>query len=108
MEKHMIRRVLPPRSVRGRKRLHPSSCRLQVERLEDRNLLSFQVLATLGDPVSPPTGPAFRINDFEPNALNNQGDVVYGDDLGTANDPATFFGEGVYLRNSHGQETVLG
>jgi hypothetical protein len=81
---------------------------LQVERLEDRNLLSFQVLGTLGTTVPLPTGTAFRINDFEPNALNNQGDVVYGDDLGTANDPNTFFGEGVFLRNSHGQETVLG
>jgi len=81
-------------------------CRLQVERLEDRNLMSFQVLATLGDPVSLPTGPAFRINDFEPDAINNKGDIVYGNDLGTANSSSTFFGEGVFLR-SHGQETVL-
>jgi hypothetical protein len=84
----------------------PVRCRLQVERLEDRNLMSFQVLATLGDPVSLSTGPAFRINDFEPDALNNKGDIVYGNDLGTANDPSTFFGEDVFLR-SHGQETVL-
>jgi len=81
-------------------------CRLQVERLEDRNLMSFQVLATLGDPVSLPTGPAFRINDFEPNAINNKGDILFGNDLGTTNDPTSFFGEGVFLR-SHGQETVL-
>jgi hypothetical protein len=87
-------------------KLKPLRCRPQVERLEDRNLMSFQVLATLGDSVSLPTGPAFRINDFEPDALNNQGDIVYGNDLGTANDPTTFFGEGVFLR-SHGQETVL-
>jgi hypothetical protein len=81
---------------------------LQVEQLEVRNLLSFQVLGTLGTQVALPTGTAFRINDFEPGALNNAGSIVYGDDLGTANDPSTFFGEGVFLRNSHGQETVLG
>jgi hypothetical protein len=81
---------------------------LQIELLEERNLLSFQVLGTLGTQVSLPTGTAFRINDFEPDAMNNRGDIVYGDDLGTANDPSTFFGEGVFLRNSHGQETVLG
>jgi hypothetical protein len=82
-------------------------CRLEVERLEDRLLPSFQVLATLGDKVSLPTGTAFRINDFESGGLNNQGDIVFGNDLGTANNPATFFGEGVFLR-SKGQETVLG
>jgi hypothetical protein len=81
---------------------------LQIEKLEDRNLLSFQVLGTLGTQVALPTGTAFRINDFEPDAMNNRGDIVYGDDLGTANDPSTFFGEGVFLRDSHGQETVLG
>jgi hypothetical protein len=89
-----------------RKRRHPARCRLQIEKLEDRNLLSFQVLGTLGTRVALPTGTAFRINDFEPNGLNNRGDVLYGDDLGTANDPSTFFGEGIFLR-SHGQETVL-
>jgi hypothetical protein len=77
-----------------------------VEPLETRLLLSFQVLGTLGTPVSLPTGAAFRINDFEPDAINNQGTVLYADDLGTANDPSTFFGEGIFLR-SHGQETVL-
>jgi hypothetical protein len=83
---------------------------LLVEPLEDRSLLSggtsYQVLATLGDPVALPTGPAFRINDFEPNGLNNKGDFLFGNDLGTANDPATYIGEGIFLR-SHGQETVL-
>jgi hypothetical protein len=69
--------------------------------------MSFQVLGTLGTTVALPTGTAFRINDFEPDGINNKGDIVYGDDLGTANAPATFFGEGVFLR-SHGQETVLG
>jgi len=91
------------RSRRGR-----TSCLPRLEVLEDRSLLSFQVVGTLGTTVSLPTGTAFRINDFEPGGLNNQGDIAYGDDLGTANDPSTFFGEGVFLRNSHGQETVLG
>ncbi len=79
---------------------------LRLELLEDRTLLTYQVLGTLGTTVSLPTGTAYRINDFEPDALNNQGTIVYGDDLGTANDPSTFFGEGVFLR-SHGQETVV-
>jgi hypothetical protein len=102
----VICRSRPSRRGGGARRLHATRCRLEVECLEDRNLLSFQVLATLGDPVSPPTGPAFRLNDFEPGALNNRGDVLYGDDLGTANDPGTTFGEGVFLRR-HGQEMVL-
>src|SRR5947209_4159505 len=97
---------LPSRRVGGRKPRHPTRGRLQVERLEERNLLSFQVLETLGTPVALPTGSAFRLNDFELGAINNQGDVLYGDDLGTANDPSTNFGEGVFLR-SHGQERVL-
>src|SRR5262249_3698300 len=80
--------------------------RPHVEPLEDRFLLSFQVLGTLGTSVSLPTGTAFRINDFEPDAINNQGTVLYADDLGTANDPSTFFGEGIFLR-SQGQEIVL-
>ncbi len=80
-----------------------SRSRLQVELLESRCLMSFQVLARLGDPVA---GAGFRINDFEPNGLNNRGDVLYGDDLGTANDPSTFYGEGVFLR-SQGHETLL-
>jgi hypothetical protein len=66
---------------------------------------SFTKLETLSDPatlVPPPSGPAFHINDFEPGAMNNRGDVFYGTDLGTSADPATwattFFGEGVFLR----------
>src|SRR6516164_4343680 len=101
-------RLLPRRTDRAREHRQPARCRPHVERLEDRNLMSFQVLGTLGTTVSLPTGTAFRINDFEPGGLNNQGEIVYGDDLGTANDPSTFFGEGVFLRNSHGQMTVLG
>src|SRR5437660_2776268 len=80
-----------------------SRSRPQVELLESRCLMSFQVLAALGDTVA---GAGFRINDFEPNGLNNCGDVLYGDDLGTANDPSTFYGEGIFLR-SQGHETLL-
>jgi hypothetical protein len=61
---------------------------------------SFTKLATLGVPAqlkAPPAGPAFHINDFEPGAINNRGDVVYGTDLGTSADPSSFFGEGVFL-----------
>src|SRR5207245_8130770 len=83
------------RRARPSQRPRPTQCRLKVERLEDRNLLSFRVLATLGDPA--PGGAGFRINDFEPNAINNQGDVLYGNDLGTTSDPSSFYGEGVIL-----------
>jgi hypothetical protein len=95
--KRTSRRPLRPRQTRRR---------LEVELLEHRCMLSFQVVATLGEQVALPTGTAFRINDFEPSAINNQGAILYGDDLGTANDPSTFFGEGIFLR-SHGVETVL-
>jgi hypothetical protein len=66
---------------------------------------SFTKLATLGEAaplVPPPSTPAFHINDFEPGAINNRGDVIYGTDLGTNADPKTWlttvFGEGVFLR----------
>src|SRR5713226_9173024 len=55
------------RSIGRRKRLSLTRRRLEVELLEARCLLSFQILGTLGTTVSLPTGPAFRINDFEPN-----------------------------------------
>src|SRR3954462_13922013 len=61
---------------------------------------SFTKLATLGDPAhlnAPPAGPVFHINDFEPGAINNQGDVAYATDLGTSANPSSFFGEGVFL-----------
>jgi hypothetical protein len=97
-----------PSTIRTRTRAaRPSRrVRLRLEVLEDRCTPSAQILETLGTAVPGVPG-AFRINDFEPNGLNNRGDVLFGDDLGTANDPSTFFGEGVFLR-SHGQETVLG
>jgi hypothetical protein len=104
----MVTNVLQTRR-RAERRPRPRRAkrRPDIEPLEARFLLSFQVLGTLGTTVSLPTGTAFRINDFEPDAMNNRGDIVYGDDLGTANDPSTFFGEGVFLR-SGGRETLLG
>jgi hypothetical protein len=97
-------------SFPSRLRLQRRSFKPRVEELENRSLLSanFQVVATLGTTVAVPTGTAVRINDFEPGGLNNQGDIAYGDDLGNANDPSIFIGEGVFLRNHQGQETVLG
>ncbi len=100
----MLADVFTPRHRHGRpRRPGPARCRPQVEVLEARCLLTFQVLATLGDPVP---GVGFRINDFEPNGLNNRGDVLFGDDLGTTSDPSTFFGEGIFLRQQ-GSETLL-
>jgi len=58
---------------------------------------SFAKLETLGDKTP---SHFYHINDFEPGGLNNRGDVIYGTDLGTSTDPATFFGEGVFLRPS--------
>uniref|UniRef100_Q028D6 PEP-CTERM sorting domain-containing protein n=1 Tax=Solibacter usitatus (strain Ellin6076) TaxID=234267 RepID=Q028D6_SOLUE len=76
--------------------------------LAQQSSYTFTKLATLGDKailVAPPAGPAFHINDFEPDGLNNAGDVVYGTDLGTSGKPSewasTFFGEGVFLQQ-HG------
>jgi hypothetical protein len=82
--------------------------RLQVERLEDRSLLSqggfrYQLLTSLGSPA--PGGGMF-INDFEPGGLNNRGDALFGADLGPEGDPSTFEGEGVFLQNG-GQQTQL-
>jgi hypothetical protein len=65
---------------------------------------SYQLLASLGEPA--PAGIGFRINDFEPGGINNRGDVLFGNDLGTTSDPSTFYGEGIFLR-SQGQESVL-
>src|SRR5947209_12924871 len=58
---------------------------------------SFTLLATLGQPAP---GGGNHINDFEPGALNNRGDVIYGTDLDTSTDPPTFLGEGVFLRRA--------
>jgi hypothetical protein len=90
-----------------RPRPAPVARPLQVETLEDRCLMTVQVLATLGTPAPGPGSPGFLINDFEPGGLNNKGDVIYGADIGTANDPSTFFGEAIYLRDVHGNTTRL-
>ncbi len=65
---------------------------------------SFAKLETLGDKIP---SHFYHINDFEPGGLNNRGDVVYGTDLGTSTDPATFFGEGVFLRPAGEAELEL-
>jgi hypothetical protein len=90
------------RSRRPVKELH-----LRVEPLEDRSLLSVQVLETLGNPAPGPGAPGFLINDFEPNGLNNNGEVLFGADLGTTTDPSSFIGEGIYRRNTQGRVTRL-
>jgi hypothetical protein len=55
---------------------------------------TFMKLATLGDPAAHGD---YHINDFEPGAINNRGDVIYGTDLGTT-PTDIFFREGVFLR----------
>ena len=64
---------------------------VQAERVS----YSFTKLSTLGQKAP---GGGNHINDFEPGALNNHGDAIYGTDLGTSADPATFIGEGVFIR----------
>jgi hypothetical protein len=57
----------------------------------------FTTIATLGTPA--PKG-GNHINDYEPGKLNNLRDMIYGTDLGHSADRATFFGEGVFLRQA--------
>lgn len=52
---------------------------------------SFDVIATLGDAA--PGGTQFT-NDFEPNGINNRGDILFGADVNFSSS-----GEGVYLWN---------
>jgi hypothetical protein len=103
-------RTSPTRTAAPRRRFRtarPKSPvrRLRLEVLEDRSLMSVTVLNTLGNAA--PGGIGFHVNDFEPGALNNKGDVFYGTDLGTANDPATTFGEGVFLQKGGGSPVAL-
>src|SRR5690349_17321982 len=65
---------------------------------------SFTRIETLGDAA--PNG-FFHINDFEPGAINNSGDIIYGTDLGSSVDPSSFFGEGVFLRRAGQAESEL-
>jgi hypothetical protein len=94
-------------SVLGRSRRAASRRRLHVEPLEDRSLMSVQVLATLGQPAPGPGTSGFLINDFEANGLNNKGQVLFGADLGTTPDPSSFIGEAIYLGDNKGHMTRL-
>ena len=49
----------------------------------------FTPIAFLGDPAPGPEGGTF-INDFEPSAINNKGEVLFGADASTG-------GEGIFL-----------
>lgn len=69
---------------------------------EAQHSYSFTKLATLGDPAP---GGGFHANDFEPGAINNRGDVIYGTDLATSSDAS--FREGVFLRRSGQAEVAL-
>ncbi|HTL54626.1 MAG TPA: choice-of-anchor tandem repeat NxxGxxAF-containing protein [Candidatus Limnocylindrales bacterium] len=69
----------------------------------DSGSYSIAKIAQLG--TAAPNG-GDHINDFEPGAINNRGDVIYGTDLGTSSDPSTFFGEGVFLQRG-GEESEL-
>jgi len=62
----------------------------------------FKLVAALGDPL--PGGLSF-INDFEPGAINNRGDIFTGADTGIGDE---FQGEGVFLFTKDGQLSVLG
>lgn len=68
----------------------------------DSKRYSFTPLTALGQAA--PHG--FHINDFEPGAINNRGDVIYGTDLGTSSSGG-FFGEGVFLRRVRQAEMEL-
>ncbi len=71
----------------------------------ERATYVFKKVAELGVPAP---GGGNHINDFEPGAINNRGDVIYGTDLGTSADPTTFFGEGVFLvRSGQSAESEL-
>src|SRR6478672_7383992 len=63
---------------------------------------SFTKLSSIGDPAP---GGGFHTNDFEPGAINNRGDVIYGTDLATSSDAS--FREGVFLRRARQAEMEL-
>ena len=64
-----------------------------------RGSYTFTKLATLGDTA--PHG-AVHINDFETGAINYGGEIIYATDLGKTSDPASLFGEGVFLQLANG------
>ncbi len=81
-------------------------CRLEVELLEDRCLLSFSFkpLAFLGDTFPggaiPGAGTGQFTFDFEPGGINNKGQVVFGADLSTG-------GEGTFFADAKGKITAM-
>ncbi len=103
----------PGRRVPRPRRAGPA-CRPGVERLEDRCLLSgtFQAVGYLGDPApGSGTGGALTHSfDWEPGALNDRGQMVFGSDMSpTPGDAAgaTDVGEGVFLQQPDGTRVAL-
>jgi hypothetical protein len=87
---------------------------LRVEQLEDRSLLSatFQLVGTLGDPApgSGTGGSLTHTFDWEPGALNDHGQMVFGSDMSpvpgdAAGNPDV--GEGVFLQQPNGNRVAL-
>ncbi len=86
-------------------------CLLRVEVLEERSLLSFsfQPLGYLGDPAPGP-GHLTHTFDWEPGAINNRGQIVFGSDLSPIRGDATGaddIGEGVFLQQPNGSRVPL-
>src|SRR5690242_14635387 len=67
---------------------------------------SFERLASLGEPA-PGAGTGFWINDFETGGINNQGDALFGADLGATSDSSTFYGEGVFLLSKKQKSLIV-
>src|SRR5262245_29797660 len=59
----------------------------------------FDLLASVGDPIPGDPGVNY-VNDFEPGALNNNGDLAFGADVSTG-------GEGIFFRRN-GEVVELG
>jgi hypothetical protein len=83
-----------------------ATCPLRAEVLEDRSLLSvnFRALAFLGDPAPGPRHLTHTF-DWEPGAINNRGQIVFGSDL--ADSTGTNIGEGVFLQEPNGHRVAL-
>ena len=90
------------------------ACPPRVELLEDRSLLSgtFQALAFLGGPA-PGAGSGGSLThtfDWEPGAINDRGQMVFGSDLSPVRGDATGsddVGEGVFLQQRNGDRVAL-
>jgi hypothetical protein len=87
---------------------------MRLEVLEDRSLpsVNFQALGFLGDPA-PGAGSGGSLThsfDWEPGALNNRGQMVFGSDLSPVPGDATGandVGEGVFVQDPNGTRTAL-